>query len=265
MECEYCKNIFSKKNNLKSHQKKAKYCLEIQGKTAEITFPCPICKKVFTRKHIMRDHLDRHSEIDIESSREIKKIQKENEKLIIELSYKDDIISKMEETIKRQERALERIASKPNTTNNTLNINNFSPLTKQMFLAKASNLTIEHMKEADGEGYAKFIEDTVRGNISCPDYSRSILKWKDEKAIINDPKGDKLWKLWCQANQNRNDELFQQLQPQIQLQINKDPEGGLEEALRITENRRAIRDGAEGTTSDLQRIVVERICRMAKT
>ena len=31
MDCEHCKKTFSNKQNLKAHQKRAKYCLEIQG------------------------------------------------------------------------------------------------------------------------------------------------------------------------------------------------------------------------------------------
>ena len=32
IECEFCKNCFSNKSNLKIHQKTVKYCLKIQGK-----------------------------------------------------------------------------------------------------------------------------------------------------------------------------------------------------------------------------------------
>jgi hypothetical protein len=31
MECEFCKNKFSNKQNLNNHQRTAKYCLKIQG------------------------------------------------------------------------------------------------------------------------------------------------------------------------------------------------------------------------------------------
>ena len=35
MECKFCKKILSSKSALNTHQRTAKYCLKIQGKTVE--------------------------------------------------------------------------------------------------------------------------------------------------------------------------------------------------------------------------------------
>ena len=48
MECQFCKNIFSTKTNLNSHQKTAKYCLKIQGIEVEKKYECKWCNKLFT-------------------------------------------------------------------------------------------------------------------------------------------------------------------------------------------------------------------------
>jgi hypothetical protein len=58
MECEFCKKIFSTKGNLSSHQKTAKYCLELQGKLVETSFNCDYCNKDFTQRTSLNDHLN---------------------------------------------------------------------------------------------------------------------------------------------------------------------------------------------------------------
>ena len=50
MECEFCGNKFSNKQNLNQHQKKTKYCLELQGKTVDTEYKCDGCLKNFTIK-----------------------------------------------------------------------------------------------------------------------------------------------------------------------------------------------------------------------
>jgi hypothetical protein len=57
MECKFCKNIFSNKQNLNSHQKRAKYCLKIQGVQSIDKHDCDNCEKSFEiianyRRHV---------------------------------------------------------------------------------------------------------------------------------------------------------------------------------------------------------------------
>ena len=59
-ECEYCHSILSSKIALKSHQKRAKYCIE-QQKELNINiviteFECEYCSKNFTHKEVKRRH-----------------------------------------------------------------------------------------------------------------------------------------------------------------------------------------------------------------
>ena len=44
MECQFCKKTFTTRNILLQHQKRAKYCLELQG-TEQTNFECKYCKK----------------------------------------------------------------------------------------------------------------------------------------------------------------------------------------------------------------------------
>jgi hypothetical protein len=58
MECEFCKNIFSSKANLNSHQKTAKYCLEKQGKIESALFKCKHCLKVLSSEKRLKSHYE---------------------------------------------------------------------------------------------------------------------------------------------------------------------------------------------------------------
>jgi len=56
LDCEFCKKVFSSKHILATHQKCAKYCLEIQGRD-NCNFECDHCKKKFRVKQTLIDHL----------------------------------------------------------------------------------------------------------------------------------------------------------------------------------------------------------------
>jgi hypothetical protein len=68
--CNFCKKEFTTKGNLISHQRTAKYCLEIQGKNIE-NYKCTYCNKNFTSLYNLNEHYN---------SCKLKK--KEEEKLI---------------------------------------------------------------------------------------------------------------------------------------------------------------------------------------
>ena len=46
MECKFCHNTFSNKQNLNAHQNRSKYCLKIQGIHIPKKYKCSGCKKV---------------------------------------------------------------------------------------------------------------------------------------------------------------------------------------------------------------------------
>ena len=105
MKCEFCGNEFSNKTNLNSHQKTAKYCLDLRNVEVKL-YSCEHCKKGFTKLF----HLERHKEIcktfetnallnlksieheNIELKKEIENIRLAYEK---KLSLKDRIIKKI--------------------------------------------------------------------------------------------------------------------------------------------------------------------------
>jgi len=56
MECQYCNHTFKNEYTLKTHQTKAKYCLEIQGSQIPTNFVCEYCQTPFTRKSSLQKH-----------------------------------------------------------------------------------------------------------------------------------------------------------------------------------------------------------------
>ena len=135
-DCEFCKKEFTIKGNLISHQKTAKYCIEIQGKNVKnnSNFTCDYCNKTFTLKHILNDHIfickekqkkeveNRDSKIIKEHTDQIKKIkddcEREHKK---EVELLNQIIGKLESKLESYEKRLFDMASRPNTTNTNNN------------------------------------------------------------------------------------------------------------------------------------------------
>ena len=85
LTCEFCKKTFSSKGSLSNHQKKAKYCLEIQNKES-VEYQCVYCKNNFCNK----DWLVKH---------EAKCIKYFNLKLL----EKDELISKQKENLQEKD------------------------------------------------------------------------------------------------------------------------------------------------------------------
>jgi hypothetical protein len=177
--CEYCKGVFLSKNTLSQHQKKARYCLDIQLKinpeTVIDNIPCQYCDKTFTRKgeknvhesvcknnksndplfvecekkiSIMKEECEKRiKEKDIECEKRIK----EKDIEINELRIKFEIVnSKLESEISKIEiykelhtnstNCIEKIASQPkNTSNINNNVNIPTFHINQEHLSKAAN------------------------------------------------------------------------------------------------------------------------------
>lgn len=176
-KCEFCSNTFKDLYKLKTHQKKAKYCLEIQGKT---------------------------------------NVEKENvEKLLLKLTAlaTENSQLKVENTFLKEENAEYRktiadIAKTPQTINNTTNTtqNNLLMLTPfELNRERFSNMikesfTKDYMIEGQ-KGVAKFAVDKLlrdeNGKLQyvCTDPSRQIYKFKTvEGEMERDVKARKLTK-----------------------------------------------------------------------
>ena len=125
---------------------------------------------------------------------------------------------------------------------------------------------MEDIGECHGQGYVRFIERLCQNNLVCTDYARLMLKWKNEDStgdseIISDPKGVKLWKVFCTGILPRNEEISKEIKEIISLGgPTDDNELYLERLGRYVENTSAVRHGAEGKESRLRREVIKKIC-----
>ena len=98
MECQYCKNIFSTKTNLNSHQKTTKYCLKIQGIEIEKKYECKWCNKLFT----IFSNFERHKKV-CKNPKKIEEYEYKNkikDQEIINIKEENNILKKEIEMLK---------------------------------------------------------------------------------------------------------------------------------------------------------------------
>ena len=195
--CEFCKKEFSSKTNLISHQRTAKYCLEIQGKTIE-DFKCSYCSKNFTTSQNLNEHYNSckiknqklteekikteyESKIDI-LNMNISQIKKEHKK---EVDVLNQIIDKLERKMETYEKKLFEMASRPTTSNNNTNnnktvvYNNNMPLTNEVLRQSAKTFSIEYAKNING--ITRHLTESLEDHITCTDSSRNVFKYTNEK------------------------------------------------------------------------------------
>jgi len=107
MICEFCNKSFSTKSNLFHHQKTAKFCLDLQGKSDEKTIECDFCFKKFTVIYTLKDHITvckekikKERELHIENE---KKKQERINKSSYQLKLKNEYEIKLKELQKEYE------------------------------------------------------------------------------------------------------------------------------------------------------------------
>jgi hypothetical protein len=198
--CEYCKNEFGTNTNLITHQRKAKYCLKIQGSDTIKDYKCKGCKKVFNHKHTYEKHINLCSLLDISNSNEIIISELKNK-----LNIKDERIRSLElqiSDIKDDNKHLqnklagiaEKAASRPTNTTNTTNNNRaifinqrLEKLDRLDFDKIKDNLdsfTIEYHRQG-AEGYGKHaLKEVFKNKLVCTDQSRNKFKFKDKHGNI---------------------------------------------------------------------------------
>ena len=199
--CEYCNKQFGTNSNLKSHQLKTKYCLQLQNKNIDKT--CEYCNKKLSIRYVDKHKChEKDAKLAILKLEEIKeqeefnnkKLQliqqadeykKETERKLIDMQIQDDLIRKheiyireletklqMKEEIinkyegkldKQEEKLLEKLSTVSNvTTNNTTQINNNLMLSiPQDILEEKAKLYTVDHWKKGEEGTAIWIADNL--------------------------------------------------------------------------------------------------------
>ena len=221
MNCEFCGNEFSNKQNLTAHQKKTKYCLKIQGKTNSNKFKCDICNLVFTSSYNLKRHkkLCETDSIAKKYQTDIKQLQEQHivDKKEIEM-LKNTIEDLKEQLSKTQDRydklSLTAVKRPVNNTKN-IQINNFiqkmEPLRVEDIEKSLPMLTLDHHVKG-AEGYAEYaLEFPFKNKIVCVDVNRNKIKYKDgEGNVIEDVGFRKMMTKLCKTIKDRSFNLCQE-------------------------------------------------------
>ena len=208
MKCQFCCNEFSNKQNLNQHQKKAKYCLKIQGKKIDNEYNCDTCEKSFCSASKLRRHKIKCSSKELVKT--LKKNIRELEERNISLGERCNTLSEqLEKTQQRYDKLSLTAVKRPTVSNKTIYVNNLiknmQPLTLQDIESTVPMLTLEHHAKG-AEGYAQFaLEFPFKDKIVCVDVSRNKIKYKnDEGDIIEDVGFRKMMIKLCKSLRDRS-------------------------------------------------------------
>ena len=221
MECQFCKKTFTTRNILLQHQKRAKYCLELQG-AEQSKFECKYCKKQLSTNERLISHIsssckEKKKQENVEKEQKVENNFNEQKKYYEEkLNEKKDYISKLEATISKLEATISKLETKlekfedsilskttekkpittnhttNNTTNiviNTLNLNDIPKMTS--FLEEKLD---KYVLVNGQKGLATLLSSTIlKGRYKCVDPSRQNFEFTNELGEVErDVKAKKL-------------------------------------------------------------------------
>ena len=166
MECQFCKKTFTTRNILLQHQKRAKYCLELQG-TKQTNFECKYCKKQLSTNERLISHItssckEKKTQENIEKEKKVENNFNEQKKYYEDkLKEKNDYIAKLESNIEKLEAKLEKfedmVLSKSDKKVEPEEKESIPiPLKEQM-----SSIIIEDIKEDDTVNYSMITLNNV--------------------------------------------------------------------------------------------------------
>jgi len=263
-ECEHCMHVFNSRNSLLAHQRRARYCLELQGQTNDDMFECDYCPRKFTLKQHLTTHIlsckerkktdDKEKDILIVKLRdEIKQLTSHTIKLESDLKVYETELKVYKEQAERATACIETIAQQPksisNNKNNVVNtyIEKLEILSTDSMKTHLPNLTLEHVNNGP-KGYATFaLEGPFKDKVVCTDISRKILKYRDENKLIQtDQGGIALGKKFFQTVQPRSIEILMKEQEEISNNTEIDAEDRLAKMMEIAKEIISIKSISRG-------------------
>jgi len=194
--CDYCYKEFSTRQSLSKHKLQRCIFLQLEDKDKECKKQLEEYKKQLEEyKKQLEEYKKQLEDKDKECKKQLEDKDKEYKQKLEDKDkeYKQRLEDK-EQKICRFEDKLENIALKNSSNHTTINNNqkimidkyiaNMEPITPEMLLSYADNLTEEHVLNGR-KGIAKYVsEHPMKGNVLCTDISRKKIKYKDAKGNI---------------------------------------------------------------------------------
>jgi hypothetical protein len=185
--CEYCNNQFITKTNLNNHQKRAKYCLKLQGVANNKEFTCEYCRKELTSKWAYEKHIEIcrdviKNNVMLEYKNNLNILISENLSLKDQLSYKNDVIKHLQDKLAG---IAEKAVSRPIHTinNNTvIEIDDYRDENKEII--PNEDITIEEYKleplNVGGEYNIEYRDEDGYINVTnlCKAGGKLFVEWK---------------------------------------------------------------------------------------
>ena len=270
LKCQYCDRVFSNRQNLRAHQKKASYCITIQEERKAILQEETHIQQEITELRLLSEQKDAEiskllEQKDAEISKLLEKKDAEMSKLETVLMQKDAEICKLEARLSKHEDTIADIARQPRSTKinkieNTMNI--LSPMTTEHLREQARFLKIEHIHEGM-DGYARYALDyPLKNRVVCTDFSRRKIQYKDvDGKVVHDPDMKKLSQELFKAIRERNDELFTDYMTKLCNAVGEDPTQAnqqiLTDAIRLRSEVKKLEDGKK---SEMAQTFVKTVC-----
>lgn len=215
MKCEFCSNEFSNKQNLNYHQKRAKYCLKLQGvKYEKNSNCCNSCGKTFQISANYKRHLRTCKKVELVS--QLRTQIEQMKQTIIALQRENEILLKDKNELRSDYKDLAKTAVKrPTTSTKNIQITNYiknmHPLLESDINENVQYLTLEHHVKG-AEGYAEYaLEFPFKDKIVCVDTARNKIKYKNEEGdVIEDVGFRKMMVKLCTALKDRSFNLCQE-------------------------------------------------------
>jgi hypothetical protein len=220
--CQYCSRSFFNKPNMLAHQRKAKYCLEIQEELREKTEKqirekeeniknrekitmnnrtCKGCSSLFTSIRNLNSHLNTCLIYQLDMQKQFyERLLAEKDKVVQD---KNNRIDKLELIIHEKDLVIERtnavttksmekvsIAATQSAGNKTINVqntnninfDNVEPFTRNWIESKSNLLTDNDVRTV--ENIASFFGNEVMTNVCSTDRSRKKVAYKNEDGDI---------------------------------------------------------------------------------
>jgi len=262
MKCKFCKNNFSTKSSLNTHQRTAKYCLKIRNISVE-KYHCESCRKSFSTL----TNLNRHQKsckigniisVNVE---EINILRQELKECKLLLNQKDSIIKEQKQTIQDLQNKLENVAlkavSRPTTSKTQINnfIQSMQPITSEHLLEHTPQLTLEHIQKG-ASGYAEYaLEHPLKDRVICVDYARRKIKFKDtDGKLVTDPEMQRLAPMFFDSIKAKSSEIvFAQNTPDMDSAM-------FEQVAKLFNTNADVKNAADGIKNEFLLDFIKHVC-----